>query len=118
MRYIQFFAKRAHFSLQGDLAGKDIVTQAGRYVPADRVKEINATTHSRFVDDNPSVPKVLLFTEKKGIPLIYRALSIALDVIISLPTKKKTNHPLKKLEKNLPWYCEKLRDRFGQEVQS
>ena len=65
---------------QGDLSAKGIVQVAGKYVPGDRVKEINATVHSRFIDDNPSVPKVLLFTEKKGVPLIYRALSIALDV--------------------------------------
>jgi hypothetical protein len=81
---------------EGDLSSKDIVAQAGKYVPGQRVKEINATTHSRFVDDNPSVPKVLLFTEKKGVPLIYRALSIALDKKIFLGVVRSSEADLVK----------------------
>jgi hypothetical protein len=29
--------------------------------------------------ENPSVPKVLLFTDKKGVPMIYKGLSVAFE---------------------------------------
>lgn len=42
--------------------------------------EINSNNYDTFISDDPSKPKVLLFTDKKGTPLIYRALSSHFDV--------------------------------------
>jgi hypothetical protein len=44
------------------------------------VIEVNATNINKFIQDTPSVPKCLLFTDKPGFPLIYRALSVSFDV--------------------------------------
>lgn len=42
--------------------------------------EITQNNYETFVNDNPGKPKVLLFTDKKGTPLIYKALSSHFDV--------------------------------------
>ena len=52
---------------------------AARYVQYN-VVEVNSSNFIKFTQDNPSVPKILLFTDKKGIPLIYKALSMAFEV--------------------------------------
>ena len=52
---------------------------AARYVQSN-VLEVNSSNFMKFTQDNPSVPKILLFTDKKGIPLIYKALSMAFEV--------------------------------------
>jgi len=63
---------------EGELSTKAIVAGAARYV-ASNVLELNSTNINKFVQDNPSVPKVLLFTDKKGVPLMYKALSLAFE---------------------------------------
>jgi len=66
------------FDHEGELNTKNIASEAGRYVQAN-VLEVNATNVVKFTQENPSVPKVLLFTDKKGIPLLFRALSLAFE---------------------------------------
>lgn len=41
--------------------------------------EVTAQNADTFVQDSPSVPKVFLFTDKKNVPLILRALSISFE---------------------------------------
>jgi len=43
------------------------------------VIEISSANINTFVNESPSVPKVLLFTEKKGIPMIYKGLSVTFE---------------------------------------
>lgn len=38
----------------------------------------NANIHT-FIGENPSVPKIFLFTDKKGTPMIYKGLSVAFE---------------------------------------
>jgi hypothetical protein len=47
---------------------------------------VNEANINTFVSENPSVPKTLLFTEKKGFPMIYKGLSVEfeVDVILSI----------------------------------
>ena len=52
---------------------------AAKYVQSN-VLDIDFTNINKFTQDNPSVPKVLLFTDKKGVPLIYKALSMTFEV--------------------------------------
>lgn len=40
---------------------------------------MNSENVDTFISESPSVPKALLFTDKKGVPLIYKGLSIAFD---------------------------------------
>jgi len=40
---------------------------------------VTSENADKFVSESPAVPKVFLFTDKKGIPLIYKGLSIAFE---------------------------------------
>lgn len=44
-----------------------------------RVVELTQNNFDTFVNENPGTPKVLLFTDKKGTPAIYKALSSNFD---------------------------------------
>jgi hypothetical protein len=52
---------------------------ASRFVTS-RVVEITANNVDTFINENIGKPKVLLFTDKKGIPLVYKGLSNHFDV--------------------------------------
>lgn len=41
--------------------------------------EVTSSNAETFIKESPSVPKALLFTDKKGIPLIYKALSVSFE---------------------------------------
>lgn len=52
---------------------------AAKYLKANVIEITNANIQT-FINENPSVPKVFLFTEKpKGVPMIYKGLSIAFE---------------------------------------
>jgi len=53
-----------------------------RYI-GSRVIDITASNHDMFKTDNVGKPKMLLFTEKKGIPIVYKALSTYFDVSLT-----------------------------------
>ena len=44
-----------------------------------QVIELDNDKISGFVSENPSVPKILLFTDKKGVPNVFKALSVAFE---------------------------------------
>ncbi|XP_051912610.1 putative protein disulfide-isomerase DDB_G0275025 [Hippocampus zosterae] len=43
------------------------------------VIEVHKDNHRTFLAENPSVPKVLYFSDKKGVPTLYKALSVAFE---------------------------------------
>jgi len=51
---------------------------AGKFVTS-RVIEITQNNFDTFLNDNPGKPKVLLFSDKKGTPIVYKALSSNFD---------------------------------------
>jgi hypothetical protein len=51
---------------------------AYRFV-GDRTIEVTSANHDVFKDDNPGKPKILLFTESKKSPIVFRALSEYFD---------------------------------------
>jgi hypothetical protein len=51
---------------------------AARFV-GSRVVEVTQNNYDTFINDNPGKPKVLLFSDKKGTPLIFKALSSHFD---------------------------------------
>lgn len=62
---------------EDQLEQKKLSQWATRFIQTN-VIEVGSSNADTFINDSPSVPKVLLFTEKpKGVPLIYKALSIA-----------------------------------------
>jgi len=40
---------------------------------------VTSENEATFISESPSVPKVLLFTDKKGIPIIYKGLSLTFE---------------------------------------
>lgn len=46
----------------------------------NRVIDITSNNIDTFIADNPGKPKMLLFTETKSAPMVYRALSTYFDV--------------------------------------
>ena len=55
-----------------------IKKMAARFV-GNRVVEVNQNNFETFINDNPGKPKVILFSDKKGVPLILKALSSHFD---------------------------------------
>lgn len=50
-----------------------------KYV-GSRVIDITDANHETFKKENAGKPKMLLFTDKKSVPITYRALSTYFDV--------------------------------------
>ena len=59
-----------------DFSAEKLQKAAARYLHSN-VIEITNSNLKTFTDENPSVPKVLLFTDKKGVPMVYKGLSVA-----------------------------------------
>jgi hypothetical protein len=51
---------------------------ASRFIES-RVIEVTSNNYDTFITDNPGKPKVVLFTDKKGTPVIFKALSTHFD---------------------------------------
>ena len=51
---------------------------AARFV-GNRVIDVTQNNYDTFINDNPGKPKVILFSDKKGTPLIFKALSAHFD---------------------------------------
>lgn len=58
----------------------------------NNVIEINEANINTFIGENPTVPKVLLFSERKGFPLVYKGLSVEFDVKIIYNFLRKNFH--------------------------
>ncbi len=55
---------------------------------------MNEANINTFVSENPSVPKVLLFSEKKGFPMIFKGLSVEFEVFVDILMKFRKKLPL------------------------
>ena len=64
-----------------DLCSKQGVTDYPTYkIYPPKAQELNNNNFDEFINGRPQIPKVLLFTNKKNIPLIYKRLSLQFDV--------------------------------------
>jgi hypothetical protein len=61
---------------EGKIEAGSLVSYMGRFVDNNTV-EVNNNNLDSFLTTNPNLPKCFLFTDKKGIPLLYKALSVA-----------------------------------------
>jgi len=64
----------------GDSLETDTLKKAAYRFVGNRVIDINSNNIKTFLEDNPGKAKVLLFTETKSAPMVYRALSTYFDV--------------------------------------
>lgn len=58
------------------------------------VLEITKENIDAFINESPSVPKVFLFTDKKGVPTIYKGLSVNFDKKIFFGIVRNTEEDL------------------------
>lgn len=68
------------FDIEGEIQTKRIARACARYIE-NNVIQIASTNIDTFIMDSPSVPKVLLFSEKEKVPFMFKALSSAFKVI-------------------------------------
>jgi len=64
---------------EGKIEPKKIITYLGRFVE-NKAQELNNNNFDEFISSKSSIPKILLFTNKKSIPLIFKRLSLQFDV--------------------------------------
>ena len=64
---------------EGKIEPKNIISYLGRFV-GNKVQELNNNNFDEFINGRSNIPKVLLFTNKKNIPLIFKRLSLQFDV--------------------------------------
>ena len=67
------------FDVEGEITTKKIARLCARHIE-NNVIQISSSNIDTFVMDSPSVPKVLLFSEKKKVPFMFKALSAAFKV--------------------------------------
>jgi thioredoxin-like negative regulator of GroEL len=64
---------------EGKIEPMAIVGFLGRFIP-NKVEDLNPNNFENYMKDRPNLPKAILFTDKKGIPLIFKAVSVSFDV--------------------------------------
>jgi len=62
----------------------------------NRVIEITKNNYDTFKSDNPGKPKMLLFSSKKSVPIVYRALSTYFDETLEFGIIRDTEEDLVK----------------------
>ena len=68
---------------EGKIEPKNIISYLGRFVQ-NKAQELNNNNFDDFINSKSNIPKVLLFTNKKNVPLIFKRLSVQFDVNIIL----------------------------------
>ena len=64
---------------EGKIEPKNIISYLGRFVQ-NKAQELNNNNFDEFINGRANIPKVILFTNKKNIPLIFKRLSLQFDV--------------------------------------
>ena len=64
---------------EGKIEINALVGYLGRLIP-NKVTELNMNNFDSFLTDRPNLPKAILFTDKKGVPLIFKAIAVSFDV--------------------------------------
>jgi len=63
---------------EGKIEPKYIISYLGRFI-GNKAQELNNNNFDEFINGRSNIPKVLLFTNKKNIPLIFKRLSLQFD---------------------------------------
>ena len=68
---------------EGKIEPKSIISFLGKFVE-NKCIELNNNNFDDFINSKSNIPKILLFTDKKNIPLIFKRLSNAFNVRIPI----------------------------------
>jgi hypothetical protein len=66
------------FPYEDEISAKKIISSLGRFVD-NKTVEVHSNNVDSFTGDDANLPKVLLFTDKTGVPLIIKVLSVQFD---------------------------------------
>ena len=64
---------------EGKIETKNILSYLGRFI-GNKVLELNNNNFDEFITSKTNIPKVLLFTNKNNVPLLFKRLSLQFDV--------------------------------------
>ena len=64
---------------EGKIETKNIFSYLGHFVTT-KVQELNNNNFDELIESKSNIPKVLLFRNKKNVPLIFKRLSLQFDV--------------------------------------
>ena len=64
---------------EGKIETKYIISYLGKFV-GNKVQELNNNNFDDFISSKSNIPKILLFTNKKTVPILFKRLSIQFDV--------------------------------------
>lgn len=87
------------FAIENDksaVVDTDALKKSAYRFIGNRVIDINSNNIDTFINDNPGKPKMLLFTETKSAPIVYRALSTYFDKTLEFGMIKKDEEALAK----------------------
>ena len=68
---------------EGKIESKHIVSYLGKFID-NKCVELNNNNFDDFINSKLNIPKVLLFMDKKNIPLIFKSLSSVFNVRIKI----------------------------------
>jgi len=81
------------FPYESDIKGKTIISALGRFVD-NKVQEIHSNNIDEFVTSKTNIPKVFLFTDKEGTPLIFKTLAIQFDKKLQFGIVRKSEEAI------------------------
>lgn len=73
---------------EGQLTSKHIVSYLGKFIE-NKAIEVNNNNVDSFINDHPNLPKIILFTDKKNTPLIFKRLSVLFDKKLEIGIVRK-----------------------------
>jgi thiol-disulfide isomerase/thioredoxin len=64
---------------EGKIETKNIFSYLGRFI-GNKAQELNNNNFDDFISSRSNIPKILLFTNKKNVPILFKRLSLQFDV--------------------------------------
>jgi hypothetical protein len=64
---------------EGKVETPALVSYMGKFI-GNKVQVLNNNNFDTFLQTDPNLPKCILFTDKTGVPLIFKSLSVTFDV--------------------------------------
>lgn len=66
------------FPYEGEISAKKIIVALGVYVE-NKAVDVHSGNFDSFISEKANLPKVFLFTDKAGVPLIYKVIAVQFD---------------------------------------
>ena len=81
------------FPYEGDIKAKTIISALGRFVD-NKVNEIHSNNIDEYMVGKKNIPKIFLFTDKEGTPLIFKVLATQFDKRLQFGIVRKSEEAI------------------------